>query len=107
MAELFNKIIGWLYDFGVWILEKALDGLKAFANWIIECIALILKGVNALLPTDTGLPAVSMPQALIDLLGTLNWFLPLDVMCICVGVLAVFVILLFTIRPILKFIQVA
>lgn len=103
MGALFTRLFQWLYDLGVWIFVYFINLLIDLINAIIKLIAAILQFCTGLLPSYNF--NFKFPTLVSGFIENVNWFVPLCTGVTCLGVIALFFVGYFTVRPVLKFFQ--
>ncbi len=107
MKELFLKLFQFLKDLVLWLVDKIKILLIELINLVLGVIAKFISFIADLLPSDFGLPSVSLPPALADILSQVSWFFPVSVMVTCILVYLTALMAYFPVKAFLKFVQMA
>lgn len=105
MGGLFSSLMAFLIKICKYVAILIINFLVDIINGLIELIATIFTGLLSVFPnSDLSFEA---PASLVAISGHINWFIPIHSFVVTLGFISASYIAFFSIRPILKFIQVA
>jgi len=97
----------WLKNLLAWAIQSAYNHIVDLVNLGITKIAGVWQFAIDIMPASMGLGTLQLPSQILDLLGYINWFIPLQEIVVCIyAYLAVYVVYI-SIKPILKFVRLA
>lgn len=105
MGGLFSSLMAFLIKICKYVAILIINFLVDIINGLIELIATIFTGLLSLLPNSE--LSFDPPASMIAISQHINWFIPVGSFVFALGLVCASYIAFFSIRPILKFIQVA
>lgn len=100
MGNLFTQLFHFLKELLTSFLAFFYNLLVDLINMIIEGIALAIRGLLIFFPNAS--VDISPPQAVADIINYIAWFIPLDTIVICLGIIGGTYVAYFSLRPVLK-----
>lgn len=105
MGSLFSSLMSFLINICKYVAILIINAFVDAINGLIELIATVFAALLSVLPnSDLSFDA---PASLVAMSGHINWFIPVGSFVVALGLICASYIAFFSIRPILKFIQVA
>ena len=105
MGSLFASLMSFLIDICKYVAILIINALIDAINGLIELIATVFTGLLFVLPNSN--LNLDPPASLVAIAGHINWFLPIGSMVAALGLVCASYVAFFSIRPILKFLQLA
>lgn len=105
MGGLFSSLMAFLIKICKYVAILIINFLVDIINELIELIATIFSGLLYVFPSSD--LSFDAPDSLVAISGHINWFVPINSMVIALGLVCASYVAFFSIRPILKFMQVA
>ena len=105
MGSLFSSLMSFLIGLCKYVAILIINFLVDIINGLIELIATIFSGLLYVFPSSD--LSFDAPASLLAISGYINWFIPVGSFVAALGLICASYIAFFSIRPILKFLQVA
>ena len=105
MGKLVSSLMAFLIKICKYVAILIINYLVDIINGLIELISTIFSGLLYVFPSSD--LTFDAPASLVAISGHINWFIPINSMVIALGLVCASYVAFFSIRPILKFIQVA
>lgn len=105
MGGLFSSLMAFLVKLCKYVAILIINFLVDIINGLIELIATVFSALLYVFPNSN--LSFDAPASLLAISGHINWFIPVGSFVTALGLTCASYVVFFSIRPILKFIQVA